>query len=149
MVFFVLKRRYLAIIEITVATVVLGSFFAFWQAGTASSGNTAVVVIQIPKGAYNYPTSWNQSQPIVSNSYYSPATVRLVIGVNNTVTWVNRDTAPHTVTSTSVPSGASSFNSGTLNSGASFTYTFGTAGNYTYGCSFHPWMGGQVTVANG
>jgi len=143
------KKVFFAIVEIAVATVVLVSFFAFWQAGTVSSGNVAGVVIQIPSGAGQYPTSWNQSQPIISDSYYSPATVHLVIGVNNTVKWVNQDTLPHTVTSRGLSSGAATFDSGTLNPGASFTYTFRTVGQYTYTCSFHPWMGGEVIVASG
>ena len=41
---------------------------------------------------------------------FSPDNVTVVIGVNNTVMWTNDDVALHTVTSSSVPAGAQSFN---------------------------------------
>lgn len=78
---------------------------------------------------------------------FSPANITVVIGVNNTVTWVNSDTVPHTVTSQTAPPGASSFNSGNMNAGAKFTWTFTVPGTYTYDCIFHPsWMKGTVIV---
>ncbi len=81
-----------------------------------------------------------------SSSGYAPDRVAVVIGVNNTVEWTNNDTATHTVTSTSVPSGASSFDSGFVAQGGSFTYTFTTPGVYEYHCLIHPWMTGTVVV---
>jgi plastocyanin len=77
---------------------------------------------------------------------FLPTVITLVIGVNNSVTWTNGDGAPHTVTATSVPSGASTFNSGNLNSGAAFTYTFTVPGTYKYDCTYHFWMTGMVEV---
>ena len=77
---------------------------------------------------------------------FSPANITVVIGVNNTVTWINTDTAPHTVTSTMVPSGASSFNSLNMNPGDKFIWTFTVSGTYHYDCSYHFWMQGTVTV---
>ncbi|MGH9919874.1 MAG: multicopper oxidase domain-containing protein [Nitrososphaerales archaeon] len=72
---------------------------------------------------------------------YSPATITVVIGVNNTVVWTNDDTAPHTVTAVN-----KAFDSGDLNQGDTFTYTFTTPGTYQYGCDYHPWMHGTVIV---
>ena len=72
---------------------------------------------------------------------YSPSTLTVVIGVNNTVQWVNNDTAPHTVTATD-----HSFDSGNLNPGDTWTYTFTKPGTYTYVCTYHPWMKGTVIV---
>lgn len=51
--------------------------------------------------------------------FYSPQNVTVVKGVNNTVTWVNNDDVPHTVTATD-----GSFNSGNLNAGQTWAYTF-------------------------
>lgn len=76
--------------------------------------------------------------------YYSPPKIVVVIGVNNTVTWVNNDDAPHTVTARD-----GSFNSGNLNPGQSWTYTFTTPGTYSYFCSYHTWMKGTVIVESG
>ena len=73
--------------------------------------------------------------------YYSPQVVTVVIGVNNTVTWVNNDDVPHTVTASD-----GSFNSGNMNAGQSWTHTFTTPGTYNYYCTYHPWMKGTVIV---
>jgi plastocyanin len=70
----------------------------------------------------------------------------VVIGDNNTVTWTNNDPSIHTVTSTTVPTGAAPFDSGYLDTGDTFTYTFQVAGVYEYHCQLHPWMTGFVIV---
>jgi plastocyanin len=74
---------------------------------------------------------------------FSPSIITVVIGVNNTVRWVNNDTAPHTVTATD-----HSFDSGNLNPGDTWTYTFTQPGTYTYVCTYHPWMKGTVIVVS-
>jgi plastocyanin len=79
---------------------------------------------------------------------YSPDKVTLVIGVNNTVTWTNDDTAAHTVTTSSAPTGGS-FNSGNMNQGATYTCTFTTPGTYQYYCKYHSWMTGTILVESG
>jgi len=77
---------------------------------------------------------------------YTPDSVTLVIGVNNTVTWTNNDSIHHTVTSTSAPSGGS-FNSGNMNGGgATYTHTFTVPGMYQYDCEYHSWMTGTIVV---
>lgn len=62
------------------------------------------------------------------------------------VTWTNNDTAPHTVTSTQGGVANGTFESGNLNSGSSFTFTFDTPGTYTYICKYHPSMKGTIIV---
>jgi plastocyanin len=65
-----------------------------------------------------------------------------------TVTVVNQDPVPHTVTAEST-SGGIPFDSGTINANASGTFTAPTApGTYRYGCSFHPQMHGVLTVSS-
>ncbi len=76
---------------------------------------------------------------------YSPDSIVLVIGVNNTVTWTNNDSVHHTVTSTSAPAGAS-FNSGNIGPGATYTHTFTVPGTYHYDCEYHSWMTGTIVV---
>jgi plastocyanin len=75
---------------------------------------------------------------------YSPATITVVLGVNNTVTWTNMDSVPHTITADN-----GSFSSGNMNPGDTFSYTFTTPGTYTYHCSYHNWMKGTVIVESG
>jgi plastocyanin len=73
---------------------------------------------------------------------FDPSYVRLRTGLNNTVTWVNVDTVPHTVTS------RDRFFDQVLQPGQRFTYTFNRAGVYEYTCTLHPWMAGVVEVVN-
>jgi plastocyanin len=96
----------------------------------ASGGGATGVRVVIPPG-----TGSNVQQS------YQPADIVLVIGVNNTVTWVNNDGVPHTVTATD-----SSFDSGNLPPGATWSHTFNSAGQFPYVCSYHYWMKGTVTV---
>ena len=75
---------------------------------------------------------------------FSPDQVNVVIGVNNTVTWVNDDNAAHTVTSRD-----GSFGSGNIGAGGVYTYTFTTPGTYRYYCAYHSWMVATVVVEAG
>ena len=72
---------------------------------------------------------------------YSPSNVTLVIGVNNTVIFLNQDSAKHTVTADD-----SSFNSGDILPGASWSHTFATPGTYSFHCVYHSYMKGTITV---
>lgn len=55
------------------------------------------------------------------------------VKVGSTVTWTNNDQVAHTVTSDD----GVSFNSGTLQSGKTFSYVANTVGSFPYHCNFH------------
>ena len=65
------------------------------------------------------------------------------ITVGDTVRWTNNDSVPHTSTSDTAE-----WDSGTLNNGESFEFTFNTADSYPYHCGFHPSMTGTVNVGS-
>ena len=65
----------------------------------------------------------------------------LTVQVGDTVTWNNVDDRPHTATA---DDGA--FDSGNLDEGASFSFTFTEPGTYTYLCEYHPDMQATVVV---
>lgn len=78
----------------------------------------------------------------IRNFAFSPAAFTVKPGT--TVTWVNDDSAPHTIVS---DDGAPvSFTSPQLSTGASFSQLFNQAGTYTYHCSIHPSMKGTIVV---
>lgn len=81
---------------------------------------------------------------MIMDFVYSPAS--LTVAVGDTVTWTNHDSAPHTVT---VTDGPVKFDSGTLEQGESYSYTFTEAGTYSYYCAVHPNMVASVTVSGG
>jgi plastocyanin len=81
---------------------------------------------------------------IVGNSggnSYNPNLIEIKVG--DTVTWINNDSSPHTVTSSS---NDSNFDSGVLRTGEAFSFTFDKEGQYSYFCTLHPSMVGTVVV---
>jgi plastocyanin len=112
--------------------VVVGISIGAYAGGSTSPGSG--IMISIVAGASN---------PTNAGGHFSPSMTVVVIGVNNTVTWVNNDFTIHTITSDS-----GSFSSGLLNSGDKWTYTFTTAGTFGYHCELHPFMTGTVIVEN-
>lgn len=109
--------------------------------------------------------------PVSSQDKASPTVVRmtdqmkfipntLTIRVGQSVQWVNEgqsDGASHSVTTNSdrvmdpkhvsIPDGAKPFDSGIINPGKSFTYTFTVPGTYKYACAPHEgMMQGEITV---
>ena len=81
----------------------------------------------------------------ISNNVYSPANVTITAGMRVRWTMGATGIVSHTVTSTGAPSFVGS---GTLTgTGTVFTFTFNTAGVYTYECAIHgAAMSGSVTV---
>jgi plastocyanin len=69
-----------------------------------------------------------------------------VIGVNNTVEWINDDGVGHTVTALVAPNDQSKFNSGLILAGGTFNVTLTVPGVYRYTCAWHNWLAGQVTL---
>lgn len=65
----------------------------------------------------------------------------LYVPVGTTVTWTNYDVASHTVTADD-----SSYYSGLITTGQSWSYTYNTVGDYPYHCTPHPFMTGTVYV---
>jgi len=71
---------------------------------------------------------------------FNPGTIEIKAGT--TVTWTNNDSAPHTVTADD-----GSFQSGKMDQGATFSYTFTEPGTYTYHCEYHANMTATVVVS--
>jgi plastocyanin len=124
-----------ALALMAVGFIIGGAFIGGLAAGTesrllASSGGGNITIVQ---GA----SAQNVAQP------YSPSNFTVKVGT--TVTWVNKDSTTHTVTSL----GSNLFDSGDLPLGASFSYTFTQPGTYQYYCTIHPWMKGTIVVTSG
>lgn len=69
---------------------------------------------------------------------------------NNTVQWTNNDSATHTVTFRSAPSGVTLYNSGLINPGGKVVFQFTVPGTYVYYCTLHPgWMQATIIVKSG
>ncbi len=79
--------------------------------------------------------------PVIGIEEFRFAAAAVTVPVGTTVTWVNHDEEPHTVTSTT-----QAFASPGLDTGESFSYRFTRPGTYTYFCSLHPHMTARVIV---
>ena len=97
----------------------------------ASEVSHGPVTVIIPRAVSHLPYSSN----------YWPSTITVVLGINNTVKWINLDDHMHTVTAIDW-----SFHSGELNLYDSFVFMFTEPGEYRYRCLPHPWMEGVVKV---
>jgi plastocyanin len=92
-----------------------------------------------PAAGKDTPTPATVNQVMVENFSFQPGT--LTVKAGTTVTWVNHDDEPHTVNENN-----KTFKSGTLDTDAKFSYKFTSPGTYSYFCSLHPRMTGQIIV---
>ena len=79
------------------------------------------------------------TQVVIENFAFKPSTIEVKQG--DTIEWVNKDSAPHTVT---FDNGMADEN---LPSGGTARVTFTEQKQFTYFCSFHPGMKGIVVVS--
>lgn len=124
-------------LAIGIAFVVL--FSVMFQASSIKTNNVSVVTI--PAGA---------SMP---NGNFEPEIIKVIIGVNNTVRWVNEDSVPSSVTADNKddPAFSKATNNGsnqpnTLSPNETFQFTFTKEGEFSYHSEPHPWMRGTVVV---
>ena len=80
----------------------------------------------------------------VSMDHHTFIPGEITVAPGTTVTWVNNEAMPHTVVDVN-----KGFRSKALVKDASFSFTFATAGDYSYLCSIHPNMKGKVIVKAG
>ena len=123
------KPRWLApTVTLALAAIMVGYFastaYAVGTAQTPTGSGPTIFIVETP-------VSWQ----------YSPKDIRVVIGVNSTVTWVSHSISYDTVTDRS-----GDFGSSPIAPGQTFVYTFSVPGVYAYYCQYHPWMTGTVTV---
>ena len=86
---------------------------------TSAPTEGAILKLEIPEGTTGL------QDPVFGES---PTDVQL----GTTVTWVNEDSVAHSITADDL-----SFDSGTINPGDSFSYTFNDLGTFSYHCKLH------------
>jgi len=75
----------------------------------------------------------------IENFAYAPGNLQIPVG--GKVTWINRDSAPHSATDS-----GDAWDTGVLAKGESKTVTFGSRGTFDYYCSVHPNMKARLAV---
>ena len=79
------------------------------------------------------------TEVVIEGFAFGPDTITVAAGT--TVTWLNKDSAAHTVSSRE-----DVFDSGNLSGGATFSYTSDQKGSFDYYCKFHPYMTARIIV---
>ncbi|HEU5422380.1 MAG TPA: cupredoxin domain-containing protein [Nitrolancea sp.] len=119
-------------------------------AGVATSTAHALPASPAPTGVPTPPPTIaaTPSAPVAAevqvkivNFAFEPATITIKPGT--TVVWTNTSPTQHTTTSRQP---ANVWDSGIMDSGAVFRFTFQQAGEFDYWCALHPEMLGKVIV---
>ena len=108
-----------------------------------TTGNLAIVlfvILTVLSTIRGRETETTKAEVVIENFSFSPQTFTLPAGA--TVTWTNRDSMPHTVTSTDKRFPKSPV----LKPGQSYSNNFAAAGTYSYFCSIHPRMTGKIII---
>jgi plastocyanin len=140
------------IAEIVAIVALAATFIPTIAARDESSGTAALAgagavtaIVFVGFGWYwadKYETTAVASAPssvAIADFTFSPQA--LTVSEGATVTWTNNDAVDHSIVASD-----QSFASSPLDRGATFQFTFDTAGEYPYTCGIHPEMTGTVTV---
>ncbi|HXI19534.1 MAG TPA: plastocyanin/azurin family copper-binding protein [Gemmatimonadales bacterium] len=100
------------------------------------TGSVSACTAQLDPGQYG-------ATVIAINGFaFHPASITVPVG--GKVTWLNCEPAGTPSHTTTADAGA--WSSTLLDPGASFTFTFTTAGTFSYHCEPHPFMTGEIKV---
>jgi len=109
---------------------------------TAPPAPTQSPLSAIPAPALPPPPPGRTQSVSIVDFNFQPPQINLQAG--DTVSWTNNGRQAHTVTSDS-----NTFDSGRLDPGRTFSFTFQGAGAFSYHCAIHPTMRGTVVVGSG
>ena len=105
--------------------------------------NSSLTDISNPQEVF---VSINKGAVVIDNPEpITPKIIHVILGINNTVTWINNDDTAHAV----APDHENEFFSGSkgaMEPGDHFTYTFTKEGVYDYHGQPGPWLTGTVIV---
>jgi plastocyanin len=126
-----LARHQLPVVALAAAILVL----AACGGSSSSSSSSAPTSTPSPSGGGSATTN----AIVIQNFAFAPS--KTTVAPGTTVTWTNKDTTPHDVTSTNGPGTSATttslFTSGELAQGQTFSFTFKKAGTYYYECKIH------------
>ncbi len=114
--------------------------YPFTDSGSSVSISTNTTTAFTPPDAVQVYIPYGGGENDDGATNFLPQAITVMIGVNNTVTWINQDLIAHNIISNN-----GSFASGDLSPGQTYTFTFTQTGTYPYYCSYHP-MSGVVMV---
>jgi len=131
----------ITILGITVTTIIVIISLIVSNSSTDTNSEEPELIIE---SDVIMPTKVSRPGCEETDRCYVPSLI--VVEFGKSVTWVNEDSAFHTITSGFYDTPTELFDSGYLDPFESYTLTFDEVGTYDYFCTLHPWMNGQVIV---
>jgi len=128
-------------------TIAIGSFFVLFALVAGFSATAPAAFADHATATVSLPSGSSVPGCEETNECYIPYEVTIDVG--GEVTWVNDDSAAHTVTSGTPADGPDGlFDSSLFMAGAEYSVKFDDyePGEYPYFCMVHPWMQGIVAV---
>jgi plastocyanin len=116
---------------------IMGAVLAFTFVSCSKSNNDTTT--PPPGGGGN---GGGGGTSITLNIYHMAFPASTTVKKGTTVKWYNQDGYAHTVTSND----GSTFSSGNLAAGATYSYTANTTGTFNYHCNYHSNMTGTLIV---
>ena len=108
------------------------------------SEETSLETEEMMKADVVIPTKVSRPGCDVEDICYIPS--KIIVEKGGSVTWLNEDSAFHTVTSGFYGEPTELFDSGYLDPYQYYTLSFDEIGTFDYFCELHPWMFAQVIV---
>src|SRR5688572_10292901 len=132
-----IKKNAVVIASVVIASAIVARYVlsGSMNMGVEGSGNS----VQRPTASIPSNSTVVKIVANAGSNSFSPNLVEVKVG--EMITWVNDDSARHTVTSKD-----GVFDSGMMGTGQSFSFTFDKTGEYPYFCEPHPNMVGTVVV---
>ncbi|WP_067958898.1 plastocyanin/azurin family copper-binding protein [Nitrosopumilus sp. Nsub] len=139
-----IKKIIALTIILGISVTVIGLSFSGLNSEEVNSDETSLQTEEAIKADVLIPTKVSRPGCDVEDICYIPS--KIVIEKGGSVTWLNEDSAFHTVTSGFYEEPTDLFDSGYLDPYQYYTLSFDEIGTYDYFCELHPWMFAQVIV---
>ena len=108
------------------------------------SEEASLEIEEMMKADVVIPTKVSRPGCDIEDICYIPS--KIIVEKGGSVTWLNEDSAFHTVTSGFYGEPTELFDSGYLDPYQYYTLSFDEIGTFDYFCELHPWMFAQVIV---
>ena len=139
-----IKKIIALAIILGISVTVIGLSFSGLNSEEVNSDETSLQTEEVIKADVIIPTKVSRPGCDVEDICYIPS--EIVVQKGDYVTWLNEDSAFHTVTSGFYGEPTDLFDSGYLDPYQYYTLSFDEIGTFDYFCELHPWMFAQVIV---
>jgi plastocyanin len=133
------------ILPILIVAIIIGSAIYLSQKSNTNQNTSPTPSVTSTENAVLTPsvsdTSTGQKTYTVDIKDFAFNPSGLTIKKGDTITWTNNDSAAHRI-----KAGNGEFESGTLQNGGSFSFTFNNTGSFDYICTIHTSMTGNINV---